>query len=449
MYIVITRPEFFEGEASRINQMFMAGMPRLHLRKPGSTSDECRQLLQQIPACYHERIVLHDHFSLAEEFNVGGVHLNSRNPSLPEALCKKRTGEVPSSCAFPRFSVSCSCHSLEEVKARKDECDYVTLSPIYDSISKQGYRSAFTVEELKQAASEGVIDSRVYALGGVTYDRVPDVEALGFAGGMVLGDAWQTDSATPPVVLSVAGSDSSAGAGIQQDLKTMTACGCYGATVITAITSQNTQGVQAVDAVSAETVRSQMLSVFSDLRVSAVKLGMIPNKDVAEAIVEVLAEQRQKRPLPIVCDPVMISTSGTRLMTEDCISYITKHLFPLCTLLTPNIPEHQYLCERLGDIMPSVSLLLKGGHADGEEMTDELVVQPTGERLSYSSPRIKTTNLHGTGCTLSSAIASFIAHGMSLPQAVEKAKEMIDRYIRGGASIRIGHGNGPLWLREK
>lgn len=408
--------------------MFQSGLQRLHLRKPGSTIENCRSLLREIPSCYHSRIVLHDHFALTNEFSLFGVHLNSRNPEPPAGW---------------HGSVSRSCHSIEEVARYKDKLSYLTLSPIFDSISKQGYNAAFTEEELSKARADGIIDPKVYALGGVTFERLDEVSQMGFGGGVILGDAWKESL---PVVLTIAGSDTSAGAGIQQDLKTMTRCGCYGATVISALTSQNTIGVQHVMPVPASVVESQLESIFSDMDVRAVKIGMIPNREVAEVIVKVLNREKAKRIMPIICDPVMISTSGTRLMTEDCIGYIVEKLFPLCTLVTPNIPEYEYLCNSFTpQQIHCTNLLLKGGHGNEEQLTDTLHLHDTGETLNYSSQRIDSHNLHGTGCTLSSAIASFMARRQSLNTAVSHAKEIMNEAITGGRNLTIGHGNGPLW----
>ena len=237
------------------------------------------------------------------------------------------------------------------------------------------------------------------------------------------------------IVLTIAGSDPSGGAGIQQDLKTITACGCYGATVITSLTSQNTLGVQSAMAVPASVVASQLQSVLSDLRPSAVKIGMIPDREVAEAIVRSLSAIEA----PIVYDPVMISTSGYPLMAPDAIDYIARHLFPLCTLITPNLPE----AERIGVNNLKAAYLIKGGHADSDMMTDVLHM-PDGITHQYTTPRIRTRNLHGTGCTLSSAIASYLALGHTLPQAVALAKDYITSAILRSVDIHIGSGNGPL-----
>lgn len=242
------------------------------------------------------------------------------------------------------------------------------------------------------------------------------------------------------VILTIAGSDSGAGAGIQQDLKTVTALGHYCATVVTAVTAQNTMGVLGVMPVGKDMLAAQLRAVLSDYAIGAIKIGMIPNKECAEAIVEALHDVV----CPVVCDPVMISTSGTQLMSDDCIEYVSEALFPLCTLVTPNIPEAERLCLPHG-VKGRYSVLLKGGHADGSDMTD-ILITAEGEKHTFTSPRIETTNLHGTGCTLSSAIATYLAEGKSLSDAVRFGKDVINRGINGGKDLHIGKGNGPLWL---
>lgn len=246
------------------------------------------------------------------------------------------------------------------------------------------------------------------------------------------------------IVLTIAGSDTSAGAGIQQDLKTITALGQYGATVITALTAQNTVGVQAVEPVSGEMVARQIRSVMDDLEVRAIKIGMIPTLEVATAIVEQITDYglqiTNDSSLYIVWDPVMISTSGTRLMAEECIDYLQENLAPLCTLITPNLPE-----SALFKPPYKANMLIKGGHAEGEEMTDTLILMD-GSRHTFTAQKIDSTNLHGTGCTLSSAIATYLAAGCPLPEAVAQAKDYLTRAIRAGKQQHIGHGNGPLGL---
>lgn len=276
MTIVITLPNFFDGEAEQIVRLLRSSVDLVHIRKPQATLHDVETLLGQIPREYHSRLVLHDHHSLAATYHLYGVHLNSRNP-LPPAGWKG--------------SVSRSCHSLEEVAEWKDRCRYVSLSPVFDSISKQGYRAAFTASQLAQARAQGIIDHRVLALGGVTFSRLDEVLRMGFGGAMILGDAWK--GSLQAVALTIAGSDSSAGAGIQQDLKTMTALGVYGATVITAVTSQNTTGVKAVLPMPAQTVASQLDAVLADLHVTAVKIGMIQDSATAVAVARALSAYRR------------------------------------------------------------------------------------------------------------------------------------------------------------
>lgn len=175
--VVITKPSFFAGEAHAITRLLDRGdIDMLHLRKPGATWSDMERLISEIPHEWRNRLVVHDHPLLAERYGLYGIHLNSRFPTPPQGR---------------RGSVSRSCHSLEELAEWKPLCDYVSLSPIFDSISKRGYTSAFTAGEIAQAVSEGIIDSKVYALGGVTFDRLEEVKDMGFGGAMILGDAWR------------------------------------------------------------------------------------------------------------------------------------------------------------------------------------------------------------------------------------------------------------------
>lgn len=260
------------------------------------------------------------------------------------------------------------------------------------------------------------------------------------------------------IVLSIAGSDPSAGAGIQQDLKTITSLGCYGCTVITALTTQNTQGVQDVKAVDGDVVASQLQSLINDLDIAAIKIGQIPTRGAAEAIVRVLKPYLIIHPIPVVYDPVMVSTSGRRMMDEECVDYVKNELFPLCTLITPNLPETEVLwgktirttedIEEAGKYLTekfATAFLVKGGHAEGEEMTDRLY-RNGATTENFSTKKIKSGNLHGTGCTLSSAIAALLAKGQSLPEAVKGGKVVVSKGIEKGCLLRIGKGNGPLWL---
>lgn len=234
--------------------------------------------------------------------------------------------------------------------------------------------------------------------------------------------------------------------------------GSYGATVITALTSQNTLGVQDVSAVSPSVVTSQLQSVLSDLPVASIKIGQIPSCDVAQAVVDVLQPYLQQHPVPVIYDPVMISTSGRALMEPDSIDFVCERLFPLCTLITPNLPEAESLTGlrltttesiiEAGELLTSrykTAFLLKGGHAETNDMTDYLFTAE-GVHNTFTTSKITTSNLHGTGCTLSSAIATALAQSKSLPDSVSVAKQFVTEAIRRGSTLKIGNGNGPLWF---
>lgn len=447
MTIVITLPHFFDGEAGQIVQLLRSAVDLVHIRKPQASLHEVERLICQIPEEYRNRLVLHDHHQLAAKYHLHGIHLNSRNPLSPSGW---------------QGSVSRSCHSLEEVKEWKAKCDYVSLSPVFDSISKQGYRSAFTASELAQGRTDGIIDHKVLALGGVTFSRIDEVLGMGFGGAMILGDAWK--GSQQAVALSIAGSDPSAGAGIQQDLKAMTALGVYGSTVITAVTSQNTMGVKAVLPMPAAMVASQLDAVLSDLRITAVKIGMLPDSATAEAVARALSAYRQGHTCTIVYDPVMVSTSGRRLMDEACVETVKSVLFPLCTLVTPNMPEAQCLLGRKAGNKEAglllarqygTAFLVKGGHQNTcrngatEPVSTDWLCFPDGETARYESRMIDTPNLHGTGCTLSSAIASCLLKGERLPEAVGHAKRFVTAAIERSKDLHIGRGNGPLVIIKK
>ena len=258
-----------------------------------------------------------------------------------------------------------------------------------------------------------------------------------------------------PIALSIAGSDSSGGAGIQADIKTFSALGVYGATAITAITAQNTLGVHSQLAIDPQMVYDQICAVVDDLHPQVVKIGMLSN----EGIVLAVAEALRKYQLPVILDPVIISTSGHRLLSEDAQEALKHKLLPLSTLVTPNIPEMSTLTamplatfedkERAAQHLMqygATSVLLKGGHEEGDTKSDILFsMSPSGVQSTiFSSQTIQTRNTHGTGCTLSAAIAAFIARGESINEAIAKAKSYISDAIRAGADVAIGNGFGPV-----
>ncbi len=254
--------------------------------------------------------------------------------------------------------------------------------------------------------------------------------------------------------LTVAGSDSGGGAGIQADLKTFAALGCYGMSVITALTAQNTIGVSAIYAVPPEFVARQLDDVLEDIGADAVKIGMLHAPEVIRTVAERLRFYRASN---IVLDPVMVAKSGDRLLQEEAIEALSTDLLPLATVITPNLPEAAVLFGRpiegpeameaaaraLARQGPA-AVLLKGGHLAGERSPDLLYVRDGDTVTRFDASRVKTKNTHGTGCTLSSAIAAGLAHGLGLAEAVGRAKEYITGALRTGAGYRVGCGHGPV-----
>ena len=255
------------------------------------------------------------------------------------------------------------------------------------------------------------------------------------------------------IAVTIAGSDSSGGAGIQADLKTFAALGVYGASVITALTAQNTQGVRAIHDVPADFIRAQIDAVFSDLDIAAVKIGMLSQAATIEAVAQGLATYHAKN---IVLDPVMVATSGDRLLVPEAVEALRKLLIPRALVVTPNLPEAAALTgasvarnEREMEVqarellaLGARNVLIKGGHGSGDESLDLLIGQ--GDVVRLSARRIATANLHGSGCTLSSAIAAGLAKGLDLKAAAQEAKAYITAAIAAADKLKIGHGHGPL-----
>ncbi|NBS76647.1 MAG: bifunctional hydroxymethylpyrimidine kinase/phosphomethylpyrimidine kinase [Betaproteobacteria bacterium] len=256
-----------------------------------------------------------------------------------------------------------------------------------------------------------------------------------------------------PRVLTIAGSDSGGGAGIQADLKTFAALGCYGMTAITALTAQNTLGVQAIQSVPAAFLKAQLQSVLDDIGVDAVKIGMLHSPEVVEVVAWAIDHYQLKR---VVLDPVMVATSGDKLIADETVAVLVRALFPRVQLITPNldeaalllgrpVPNEAALSQACADLqtMGAASVLLKGGHLQGEDVVDVLLLVDASSR-TLRSKRISSQNVHGTGCTLSSAIASHWALGLDLTEAVVQARSYILAAIQAGASVTTGRGHGPL-----
>lgn len=270
-------------------------------------------------------------------------------------------------------------------------------------------------------------------------------------------------SQVTPIALTIAGSDSGGGAGIQADLKTFSALGVYGASVITALTAQNTVAVTAIHTAPPDMVEAQLHAVLDDLNVRAIKIGMLSSAEVIDVISRVLQNHQH---IPIVLDPVMVAKSGDKLLRSDALQALQSKLVPLAHVITPNLPEAALLlktdeAQSMADMREQVedlihlgahAVLLKGGHLAGDVVVD--VLRSPEENESFTHPKIQTANTHGTGCTLSAAIASQLAHGDSLLQAVTTAEHYLQQAILAADDLNVGKGHGPvhhfheLWSRS-
>lgn len=260
-------------------------------------------------------------------------------------------------------------------------------------------------------------------------------------------------------VLTIAGSDSGGGAGIQADIKTIQSLGCYAASAITAVTVQNTMGVASVFPIPADVVAAQIDAVLDDIGADAIKIGMLLSQDTVRSVASCL---KRHRAASVVLDPVMVSTSGKRLLQEEAIDVMKTEMFPLARVITPNIPEAELLADcgtltspedmvkaaKMLSQQYGVSVLLKAGHAIGKRLVDYFYDAESDELLPLPSMRVNTQNTHGTGCTMSSAFASHLALGKSLQDAAQGAKAYISQAILAGADYEIGKGHGPVkhWI---
>lgn len=262
-------------------------------------------------------------------------------------------------------------------------------------------------------------------------------------------------SPTTPIVLTIAGSDSGGGAGIQADIKAISATGSYACSVITAVTAQNTLGVTDIFPIPLRSIEQQLDAVLTDLNVVAVKVGMLANAEIIKLVAQKIQQYKIRH---LVVDPVMVATSGDLLLDPDAITTLTQELLPLADLITPNLPEACQLTNRpylkedkeifqLIDQFqqyPFKATLLKGGHLTNQTTSTDYLIQPNQPTQEFRCTRIDTNNTHGTGCTLSSAIASYLAQGKNLTTAVELAKKYITSAIIAGSQFKIGQGNSPV-----
>lgn len=419
--------------------------------------------LKRLCAGHGVAFIVNDDVRLARELDADGVHLGQEDGSPAEA--RQLLG--------PEKLVGVSTHNLEEaLRAEADGADYLGFGAMYPTDSK-------TVTHMPGTSGLAAVRDKVklpiVAIGGISPAnacRVIDAGANAVAVISSVLSAARPDCAVAELrllfnrsqpfprggVLTVAGSDSGGGAGIQADLKTITLLGSYGASVLTALTAQNTRGVQSVHGLPPSFVRDQLAAVLSDLPIDVIKTGMLHTPAIIELFAEFLTEQ--PRLFPVVVDPVMVAKGGAQLLELDAVQVFVREMIPRSYLLTPNLPEAERLLSRRiqsGEemelaarelhAMGAANVLIKGGHLTGGEALDILFDGSAVHR--FSAERIFSSATHGTGCTFSSAIAAFLAQGEPLKEAVRRAKEFITAAIRLARPMGKGHGPVNHYLAAK
>lgn len=419
--------------------------------------------LQQLCRASNALFIVNDDIKLAHDLNADGVHLGQDDGSV--AAARDLLG--------PDTIIGVSTHSLEEaLKAQADGADYLGFGAMYPTGSKMITQMPGTAG---LAAVRDQVRLPIVAIGGISPGNACRVIEAGANAVAVISSVLSAPrpelavaelrllfNRTAPfprgAVLTVAGSDSGGGAGIQADLKTITLLGSYGASVLTALTAQNTRGVHSIHGLPPSFVKDQLQAVLSDLPIDVIKTGMLHTP----AIISLLAEQLSEQPrlLPAVIDPVMVAKGGAHLLERDAVTVFVQELLPQAYLLTPNLPEAERLLNRrittiaameqaARDLhaLGAANVLVKGGHLTGAEAQDILFDGSTIHR--FTADRIFTSATHGTGCSYASAIASLLAQGEPLTEAVRRAKQFITNAIRLARPMGKGHGPVNHYLAAK
>ena len=439
-----------------VRQAVRGGVTMVQLREKNCSTQafiEQATALKQVLQGTGVPLIINDRVDVALAVDADGVHIGQSD--MPYKEVRRLLGKDK--------IIGLSVESMQDIDvANSLDVDYIGISPIFATPTKTDTAVPFGLKGTREAVQRSIHPT--VAIGGIHLSNVADVRAMGVDGVAVVSEIMTASSPYSAAkrmspkhykrVLTIAGSDSGGGAGAQADIKTISALGCYAASAITAITVQNTLGVQAVEGISIPVITGQIRAVIDDIGVDAVKIGMLHSAQVVKAVADTLREYHIQN---VVLDPVMVSTSGHRLIEEDAIEALMTELMPLARVITPNIPEaeillgHKLTCQ---DELPAAaqelaekcktSVLLKAGHLKEERLTDVLYDYETSRIYYLPSKRIYSRNTHGTGCTLSSAVAGFLARGNNLPTAVKHGKQYISVAIQAGTEYKIGHGFGPV-----
>lgn len=442
--------------ASQVKEALDGGVTCLQLREKTLDDDTfLNEALEIGKLCREYKIpfIINDNVDIAEKSDADGIHVGQDDMDVLSV--RKRLGEDK--------IIGVSVQNPEQaVIAEKNGADYLGVGAVFPTSTKDDAYSV-SYNTLKEICNR--VSIPVVAIGGITKDNVMKLKGSGVDGIAVVSAIFAETDITEstrelkrlsldltcdmPKALTIAGSDCSGGAGVQADLKTMTAHNVYGMSVISALTAQNTTGVQDIFNISPDFVKKQLDSVFTDIVPDAVKIGMVSQKEIINVIADKLKHYNARN---IVLDPVMVSTSGSKLISDDAIETLKTKLMPLVDVITPNVMEAEvlsgikivdnesviYSAQKISEFYTG-AILIKGGHI-GEDASDMLYLK--GECIWIKGDRIENSNTHGTGCTLSSAIASNLAKGFNMVDSIKKAKE----YLTGAIAekLDIGEGRGPL-----
>lgn len=477
LYLVTDRPlSGGRDMAWIVREAAAGGVTMVQLREKECSTAEFIDLARELKRALSPLgipLIINDRVDVVLAVDADGVHIGQSD--MPYDVARRLLG--------PDKIIGLSVETMEEVIATNAlDVDYIGISPVYATPTKTDTLAPFGLEGIEEVMR--LSRHRCVAIGGMNRNTIGEVIARGVEGVAVVSAIVAAEfpreaseelaaiirrnrisntriiqnsefkNQNYPRVLTIAGSDSGGGAGIQADIKSISANGCFAASAITAITAQNTLGVNAVEGLSIEIIEGQIDAVLSDIGADSIKIGMLHSAEVVQCVARMLRKYNIK---DVVLDPVMVSTSGHRLIEESAIEVLKAELMPMARVITPNIPEAEILLgeaiSKQGDLPAAarrlaeqygVSVLLKAGHLVNDELIDIFYNHETEEVVELSARRIDTRNTHGTGCTLSSALAAQLAKGLSLTEAARAAKHYINQAIICGARQEIGHGHGPV-----
>lgn len=440
-----------------VEEAILGGATMIQLREKQLDQEALKEealIIKEICQKYQIPFIINDDVQLCQQLDLDGVHIGQDDLSLKEA--RRILGEDK--------IIGVSAHNVEEAKlAYENGASYLGVGAMFTTQTKTNVvqTSLKTLQDICES-----VDIPVVAIGGISKNNIHQLAGTKISGVALVSAIFGSDHIKEetqllkekvnrlinqkiPACLTIAGSDSSGGAGIQADIKTMLANRVYAMSAITALTAQNTTGVSAIMEVTPEFLKEQLDSIFSDIYPQAVKIGMVSNKELIIAIADKLKEYQARN---IVVDPVMVATSGAKLISDEAITTLKEYLLPLATVLTPNIPEAEVLAlmtiENEEDMIKAAkvigdnyhcAVLVKGGHSIND--ANDLLYE-NGHVQWFKGKRIDNSNTHGTGCTLSSAIASYLSRGYTLQESVKNAKN----YISGALAsmLDLGNGSGPM-----